>query len=79
MDGEFAARLAQDQAHARIEAEALGGEIELPLRDFPRVDLRSNVLGGHGTEDLTCLAVDRPPSIWVVSRTTPRGASAASG
>jgi hypothetical protein len=61
VDREFAARLTQDQAHARVEAEALRGEIELSLRDFPCVDLRSDVLGGHVVEDLTCLAVDRPP------------------
>jgi len=61
MDREFAARLTQDETHAWIEAESLGGEIELSLRDFPCVDLRSDVLGGHVVEDLTCLAVDRPP------------------
>jgi hypothetical protein len=54
---ELAARLAQDEAHAFVEAEALRGEIELLLRDFPRVDPRSNVLGGHGMDVLTCLAV----------------------
>ena len=60
VDGELAARLAQDQAHARIEVEALGGEVELPLRDFPRVDLRSDVLGGHGRRNLRVGALGTP-------------------
>ena len=38
VDGELAAWLAQDEAHAWIEVEALGGEVELALGDFPRVD-----------------------------------------
>jgi hypothetical protein len=56
--------------------EALGGEIELSLRDLPGVDARSDVLGGHGVEDLLCVAVSRPPAVRAVSRTTPRGAAA---
>ena len=38
MDGELAAGLAQDAAHALVEPEAVGGEIELSLRDFPGGD-----------------------------------------
>ena len=49
VDGEFAARLAQDQAHARSQGPGVRGEIELSLGDFPRVDGRSDVLGGHGS------------------------------
>ena len=63
MDGELAARLAQDEAHAGIQAEALGREVELSLRDFPRVDPRSDVLGCHGRCVLTCRAVIGPPSV----------------
>ena len=74
MDGQLAAGLAQDAAHALVHPQAVGGEIELSLRDFPGGDPRSDVLGGHGMEFLTCRAVDRPPSLRVVSRTTPRGA-----
>jgi hypothetical protein len=47
VDGELAARLAQDGAHARIEPEPLGGEIELALRHQPGIDGGGNVLGGH--------------------------------
>ncbi len=42
-----------------VHPQAFGGKIELPLRDFPGVDLRSDMLGGHGMEDLTCRAVSR--------------------
>ena len=35
MDGQLAARLAQDAAHALVHAEPLGGEIELALGDLP--------------------------------------------
>ena len=55
--GELTAGLAQHEAHARVETQALGGEVELLLRDLPRVDPRSNVLGGHGMDVLTCPAV----------------------
>ena len=76
VDGELAPWLAQDEAHARVEIEAIGRQVELSLGDFPRVDARSDVLGGHGRENLR---VGRPSraaaSVWVVSRTTPRGAS----
>ena len=47
VDGQLAARLAQDAAHAGIHAEAFGGEIELPLRGLPGVDRGSDRLGGH--------------------------------
>ena len=52
MDGELAPRLAQDEAHARVEVEALGGEVELSLGDLPGVDARSDVLGGHRRRNL---------------------------
>ena len=48
VDGQLAARLTQDLAQAGVEVEALGGEVELLLRDRPRVDRRSGLLGGHG-------------------------------
>ncbi len=38
VDGELAARLAQDLAQSRVEVEALGGQVELLLGDVPRVD-----------------------------------------
>ena len=41
VDGELAARLAEDRAQPRIEVEALGGEVELVLRDLPGVDRRA--------------------------------------
>ncbi len=63
MDGELAARLAQDAAHARVHPEAIGGEVELPLRDFPGADARSDVFGGHEKDVLTCRAVSGPPSV----------------
>ena len=63
MDGQLAAGLAQDAAHAFVHPQAVGGEIELSLRDFPGGDARSDVLGGHGLEFLTCRADDRPPSL----------------
>ena len=45
--GELAARLAEDEAHALVEPEALRGEVELLLRDLPGADRRRDVLGGH--------------------------------
>ncbi len=36
VDGQLAARLAQDAAHALVQAQPIGGEIELLLRDLPR-------------------------------------------
>ena len=38
VDGQLAARLAQDLAHALVEVQSLGGQIELALGDFPGVD-----------------------------------------
>src|SRR4029078_635588 len=38
VNGELATGLAQDAAHALVQPEALGGEIELLLRDRPRID-----------------------------------------
>ena len=58
--GEFAPRLAQDEPHPGVQVEPLGGEIELSLGDFPRVDARSDVLGGHGRENLR---VGRPSRV----------------
>ena len=78
MDGELATRLAQDEAHAGIEIEAIGREIELALGDRPGVDRRSDGLGGHGMENLRDGRASRSAStVWVVSRTTPRGAPSA--
>jgi hypothetical protein len=75
VDRELAAWLAQDEAHPGVEIEALGCEVELALGDFPCVDM-GDLLGGHGRRSLR---VGRPSaavsSVWVVSRTTPRGAS----
>jgi hypothetical protein len=74
--GELASGLTQHEPHPRVEVEAVGGEVELSLGDFPGVDLGSDVLGGHRRRNLS---VGRPlwatSRIWVVSRTTPRGAS----
>ena len=47
VDGQLAARLAQHAAKTGIEVESFGGEIELPLRNRPGVDLDSSVFGGH--------------------------------
>ncbi len=74
VDGQLAARLAQDAAHALVHPQAIGGQIELPLGDFPGADPRGDMLGGHWVEDLSCRTVSGPSSIRVVSRTTPRGA-----
>jgi len=52
MDRQLAARLTQDAAQARVELEAVGGEIELLLRDMPGVDVRSNLLCCHGEGNL---------------------------
>ena len=52
VDGQLAARLAQDPAQAGVELESIGGEVELLLRDVPGIDLRSDVLRGHGVGDL---------------------------
>ena len=43
-----------------VQVETLGGEVELALCDFPRVDSRSDVLGGHGRENLR---VGRPSRV----------------
>jgi hypothetical protein len=51
MDGELATRLAQDEAHAGVEIETLGGQVELALGDFPRIDV-GDLLGGHGRRSL---------------------------
>ena len=45
--GQLAARLAQHPAQAGVEIEAVGGQIELPLGDVPRVDRRRCGLGRH--------------------------------
>ena len=50
VDGEPAAWLAQHAAKAGIEIESLSGEVELPLRNRPRIDLDSSVLGRHRRE-----------------------------
>ncbi len=52
VDGELTARFAQDEAHPGVEIQAFGGKVELPLRDFPGIDRSSDVLGGHGEENL---------------------------
>ena len=77
VDGQLAARLAQDPAQPWVEVEALGGQVELALRHFPGVDRRRGVLGGHGDGDLHVRARPRlgRPGFWVVSRTTPRARS----
>ena len=62
VDGELAARLAQDAAQAGVEVEPVGGEIELLLGDCPGVDRGRDVLRRHGTEDpLGCGTVDAVP------------------
>ena len=43
VDGQLAARLAQDAAEAGVEIEAVGGQVELPLCDVPGVDRRRDV------------------------------------
>ena len=77
VDGELAARLAQDEAHARVEVEAVGGEVELSLGDFPGVDGQRRARWSWKEN----LRVGRPSwatsRVWVVSRTTPRGVSPA--
>ena len=50
VDGQLAARLAQDAAQAGVEVEALGGKVELLLGDLPGIDRRGDVLGRHGRE-----------------------------
>ena len=49
VDRQLTAGLAQDAAHALVEVEPLGGQIELLLGDRPRIDVGGNVLGGHGS------------------------------
>jgi hypothetical protein len=51
MDGQLAAGLAQDEAHPGVEVQALGGQVELALGDFPCIDL-GDLLGGHGRTSL---------------------------
>ena len=76
VDGQLAARLAEDAAEAGVEVEPLGGQVELLLGDLPRVDGRGDLLGRHrarwtsGGGAARCAAVSKG---WVVSRTTPRG------
>jgi hypothetical protein len=75
VDRELAPRLAKDEPHPGVEIEALGGEVELSLGDFPRVDM-SDLLGGHGRRGLRVgRALAATSSVWAVSRTTLRGAS----
>ena len=74
MDGQLAARLTQDAAHADVHAQPLGRQIELALGDFPGVDRRRHMLGGHRKEILSVGRSTTALSLWVVSRTTPRGA-----
>ena len=50
VNGQLAAWLAQHAAKAGIEVEMFGGEIELPLRNRPWVDLDSSVFGCHRAE-----------------------------
>ena len=47
VDGELAARLAQDAAEAGVEVEAVGSQVELLLRDVPGVDRRRDVFRRH--------------------------------
>ena len=49
VDRQLAAGLAQDSAHALVEVEPLGGQVELLLGDRPRIDVGGNVFGGHGS------------------------------
>ena len=48
VDGQLAARLAEDAAQAGVEVEPLGGQVELLLGDLPGVDRRGDLLGRHG-------------------------------
>ena len=74
VDGQLAARLAQDAAHADVHAEPLGRQVELALGDFPGVDRRRHMFGGHVKEILSGGRSATASSVWVVSRTAPRGA-----
>ena len=47
VDGELTARLAKDAAEAGVEIQAVGGQVELLLRDMPGVDRRRDVFRRH--------------------------------
>ena len=78
VDGQLAARLAQDAAQAGVEVQALGGQVELLLRDLPGVDRRGDVLGRHGWTDLRVRRSGRPPLGCGSSPGRPHGAPLAS-
>ena len=80
VDGELATRLAQDLAQAGVEVEPFGGQVELPLGDVPRVDGRATCSVVMEMRDLGIgRRTGAAASVWVVSRTTPRGASSVVG
>jgi hypothetical protein len=77
--GQLAARLAQDAAQAGIEAEHLGGQIELPLGNLPGVDGRRCVLRRHERMVLVVGAVDAAPERLSRLPDDPTGARGESG
>ena len=67
VDGQLATWLAQNAAQARVEVEPLGGEVELPLGDLPRVDRGGGVLRCHEARILRIQA-RRTSATWLLSR-----------
>ena len=47
VDGQFPARFTEDPPQARVKAEAIGGDVELELRNVPWIDRSRDLLGGH--------------------------------
>jgi hypothetical protein len=79
VDGQLAARFAKDAAEAGVEVEALGGEVELLLRDLPGIDSGSDLLGRldrRWTSVLVRGSTRCRLALRVVSRTAPRFARA---
>ena len=52
VDGQLATRLPEDPTEAGVQVEHVSGEIELLLRDLPRVDLGRNVFRRHERKNL---------------------------
>ena len=78
VDRQLTARFAEDPAEPRVEAQAIGGQVELPLCDLPCVDAHGGLLGGHGEVFLRAATPGAGrPACWVFSRKTPRSATSA--
>ncbi len=73
VDGQLAARLAQHAAQARVEVEPVGGQVELLLGHFPRVDgPAGGSFGCHGGFRLPRGSTSRLPDDPTVATAHPR-------